>query len=211
MRRAVARAWIIGGIVFSWTVGGMALAKEEPAAPNAAPQAPVVSKSPDEKKREALRAQLDGTSWALELRPEAAGKTRQDTVTFKGRTVSSEWLTKSGYGSSNYSVRVEDDGLVVWETMQSKEGEGLAFWRGEIQGAQMSGLLSKQPINGQPESFILTGRKLETSQQAAPPSAPATTEESSAGTVRAAPTPQAQPPDVEMEAPAKKKKKWGVF
>ena len=161
-----------------------------PAAKPAVP-APVATVSPQEKLREQVRAKLNGTNWTLELKPETGGKTVQDTVTFEGRTVKSSWLTKSGYNVSNYSLQVSEDGSAVWETMQSKEGEGLAFWRGELAGEKMSGVLSKQPKEGTPMSYNFSATKV-ASAAPATPAAPA---------VKAAP-PAATTPKAKPSAPA---------
>jgi len=126
-----------------------------------------------EAQKQEIRDALNGSSWMLELKPEAGGKTREDTLDFGERTVESQWLTKTGYSNSNYSVRFDGD-LAVWETMQSKEGEGLAFWRGELHGETMYGTLSKQPQGGQAETFAFSATKIASAPPPAPIVAPAT-------------------------------------
>ena len=214
-RRSGSVALAIGmSVVALLGSGVLAQAKEEPsgAAPGQAPviatpaaQAPVqaqaAGKSAEEKQREAVRTALDGTSWSVELRSETSGKNRQDTVSFKGRTISSEWLTKSGYNSSNYSLRMDGD-LAIWETMQSKEGEGLAFWRGELQGDKMYGALNKQPSSGTPENFSFTAIKLASGPAVA--AAPAAV----APAQPVKPSTPAAPASAKPEAPKKKKRGW---
>jgi hypothetical protein len=193
------RAWLVLWLwcAVAWSV---AQAKEQ-AAGEAAAGRPVSAASmpTQEALRERVRAQLDGSTWTLELRPDAGGKAVQDTVAFAGRTVSSKWLTKAGYNASNYSVQVEADGLAIWETMQSNEKEGLAFWRGELRGEKMSGILSKQPTEGAAVNYRFTATKLGAAQaavkpQAAQPTAPAQPAVSQAGA--------AQPGDAAQAAPA---------
>ena len=218
---------LIGALVMSGSVSRMAMAEDaatsEPAAvsaepavtelavpapaaqPPAPPSPPALEKSKEEQQREAIRAKLNGTTWELDLKSDA-GKTKHDTITFDGRQVTSAWLSKAGYGSSNYSVTVNED-EAVWETMQSNPKEGLAFWRGELPSdpSKMYGALSKQPKEGQPENYSFVAAKSGTvsptqASTAAPsaavaPPAPATTEPAaSAG-----------------ESPKSKKKKRGLF
>ena len=183
-------------------------AVESPQAPPSVPAPALVvqEKSAEEKKRDEARAALNGTSWAAQLRSDKTGKTYQDTLTFQGRTVSSAWLSKAGYGSSNYSPRVEEGGLVVWETMQSKEGEGLAFWRGEMQGTKMSGVLNKQPTKGEPESFTFTA--VPSGQPPTPMAAPAAgTKAASASQAAAVDTSRTSSEQNQSDASKKKKKK----
>ena len=203
------------------SVAPAALAVEAPAsqpAPAVEPQAPptvptpapvVQEKSPEEKKRDEARATLNGTSWTAQLRSDKTGKTYQDTLTFQGRTVSSAWLSKAGYGSSNYSPRVEED-VVVWETMQSKEGEGPAFWRGEVQGMKMSGVLNKQPAKGEPESFTFTA--VPSGQPSTPMAAPvAGTKATSASQAAAVDTSRTSSEKNKSDASNSKKKKKKRF
>ena len=127
-----------------------------------------------EKLREALRAKLDGTKWALELRPmEGTGKIKQDAVSFTGRTVTSERLAKLGYPASNYSLNAKEDRTATWETMQTKAGEGVAFWRGELEGEMMRGVLSQQPANGPGENYSFVGKQTGGAALTTPAPAPA--------------------------------------
>lgn len=219
MRRVIRQiVWGIVGVALSWLATGAGLAKEEgssaqpvaaPAVAPAAPQPATVQKSPKEQKQEEVRAQLNGTSWLLHLRSEVSGKQRDDALTFAGRTVTSDWLSKAGYNTSNYSLRIEDNGLIVWETMQSKEGEGVAFWRGELQGNVMSGVLSKQPSKGSPESFSFTASKADSGTPPEPPvavSAPSPTEAAAPSPVQEASQSASTP---EPQAPTKKKGWFG--
>lgn len=169
-----------------------------PASASASPQAsPTPSESsaptiappptPKKSKDEGGRARLNGTNWSLDLvrisgSDKEKGKNEKDTVTFGTRTVSSDRLSKAGFPTSNYSVNVGDDGaLLVWETMQAHgEGKGVAFWRGEIRGDNMEGILSKQPTGSAPEEFSFTGRQMgaaapvvEAQPAAIPPTEPA--------------------------------------
>ena len=130
-------------------------AKTPAAAPAAAPAKP---KSPEEE----VRAQLNGTKWLIDLTPistEGKVKPAKDAVKFDLTKIGSEYLVKQGYPQSNYTLTIGEDGTAVWETMQTKEGEGVAFWRGEFHGELMRGVLSKHPLKGDPEDFSFSGRE----------------------------------------------------
>ncbi len=111
---------------------------------------------------EEIRVQLNGTEWTLELTAISPGeplKTRQDTIQFDSAKVSSKRLMKEGYPSSNYTITIGDDGMVVWETMQTKENEGVVFWRGELHDSAMRGIVSKHPLEGNAEDFSFSGQR----------------------------------------------------
>ena len=156
-----------------------------------------------------MRAKLNGTTWALELRPlEGGGKPVKDTLTFTTTQVTSERLGKAGFASSNYSVNVKDDLSVSWETMQAKEGEH-AFWRGEIEGELMRGVLSQQPTQGPAANFSFAAKqagekKADTTPAKEPAAQPApAAASSSAGTsVMVEPPAPVNPPAPTADVPA---------
>ena len=187
---------------------GFAAEQQAPAAAAPAASQPTAPEKPLNPEDQ-VRAQLDGTSWSVQLTPSsgAAGlKPQKDTITFTKRQVTSEFLTKAGYPNSNYSLTLGDDGKAVWETMQTKEGEGVAFWRGEVSGTSMRGVLSKHPLKGDPEDYGIAGQVAGAKSITVPTAAQAPT-----GAVQVAPTAK---PAAASTAPAgakpsaKKKKKW---
>ncbi len=104
---------------------------------------------------------------------------QKDTVVFNGRQVTSKELSKVGYTSGNYSLRVQEDGTAVWETMHMKAGEGMAFWRGEVKGEEMRGTLNRQFTEGESKDYAFSGsltEKREPQEDAVPDSAPPTEE-----------------------------------
>jgi hypothetical protein len=101
-------------------------------------------KKPDEKAieeaRKAKRAlidkkrkEIDNMQWEVDMvLVSGKGKKETDTITFKEGQVSSANFSKKGFKPTNYSVNVQADNTVVWETMQNSEKNGVAFWRGEM-------------------------------------------------------------------------------
>lgn len=118
------------------------------------PQAPQVDQKALKAKRaliEEKRRKLNNTEWKIELRAlggAAADKNKEkkevDIVTFKDNQVIIEDFSKKGFPMTNYTLSVQEDGTCIWETMQTSEKSGLAFWRGELNPAMeiMQGILS---------------------------------------------------------------------
>lgn len=91
------------------------------------------------------KAELNGTEWTVEMKPMSGkGKAETDVITFAEDKVSSKNLSNAGYPATNFTVRLEEDGTVIWETMQTSEKDGQAFWRGDINEGVMRGVLSKR-------------------------------------------------------------------
>ena len=151
---------------------------------------------------EEWHGKLTGTAWTLQLRPMngPAEAVESDTLQFSDAQVTSSQLSKSGYNSSNYSLRLQGDSAATWETMQSKEGGEAAFWRGEVEGDVMRGVLSQRLPNGGSKDFSFVGSKTSGPTAAPVASQPAAAPAATAPSTPAveAPTPAAAQP----EAPA---------
>lgn len=131
---------------------------KQPKSPNAAnvkkPQPPKVLDN-KAKPIEDARDALDNTEWDVNITSltEKKKNSRTDTLRFVDKKFYSVSFDSQGYHISNYSLRIKPDGMIVWETMQTKEGEGVLFWRGEWRNGKMTGVISKQPQEGESESF----------------------------------------------------------
>ncbi len=109
-------------------------------------------------------AEIDNTEWQIELSPlSGKGKKEAETVYFKDNKVSFAVYGKKGFPATNFTLTVQEDGMVIWETMQTSEKNGIAFWRGELdQNLQsMRGILSYQidQKTKQDYFFASTGKK----------------------------------------------------
>ena len=122
----------------------------------------------------AKKADLNNTDWTIELKAMGAGKGKgeNDTLHFTDGKISSANLTKAGYNTTNFTLRMlEDNETLTWETMQTSEKDGVAFWRGDIgPDGVMRGVLSKRDLknNTKDFNFVSTGSK-----KVAPPAPPA--------------------------------------
>lgn len=108
-------------------------------------------------------AQLNGTEWNIELNPmygEPPGRSLKDTLEFSNGKIISTRMNKEGFPTSNYTITVGDDGVAVWETMQTSETEGVAFWRGELHGDSMRGILSQHPLEGTTVDYSFTSQSM---------------------------------------------------
>lgn len=129
---------------------------------------------------------------------------QQDTLSFQSRTVTSEHLASAGYEGAPYSLSIGGDGVPVWEMLQANPGDGVAFWRGELRGSTISGVLSRQSLvpGETPQDFAFSGA--ETSGKAV-----GSSPESPAASTPALAAPAAAPTDAPAATPkpAKKRRK----
>jgi len=187
------------------TPQGAPVASEPVAATPAAQPAPEAPKTPEDK----LRAQLESTKWSVQLTPSGSpeAKPKKDLISFTKRQVASDFMGTAGYPASNYSLSIGDDGRGVWETMQTKEGEGVAFWRGEFDGTTMRGVLSKHPIEGAVEDYAFAGQ-IDSGQPITIPDRAAAPAPVAAPKPTKAPGAAVPAQPAADQQPAKKKRKW---
>ena len=76
---------------------------------------------------------LNNTEWDIEVFPlTGKGKKTKDTLVFKDMKIFSKALKAKKFPPTDYSLHINQDGTLVWETMQTSEKGELVFWRGEI-------------------------------------------------------------------------------
>lgn len=98
---------------------------------------------------------LAAKEWTIYLTAAGAKKAKSETdvLTFSEGKLTSKNLSSKGYPTSNITVTVQDNGTIIWETMQTKENGDMAFWRGELEGQIMRGVLSLQSEKGGAQDF----------------------------------------------------------
>ena len=114
------------------------------------------------------RKALAGTAWTVytTLEQEGIKKPEEGTevFSFSERRVTTQNLASQGYApdGSNYSVRYEADGVLVWETMQNYKGEGgggEALLRGDLKDNLMVGVIDIHPAKGPRKIYRFTSQK----------------------------------------------------
>ncbi len=120
------------------------------------------------KQRRALvqrkRKQMENIEWTISVNLlSGKGKKQTDTLTFSNNQVVSANLTQEGFPATNYSLTVQDNGVLIWETMQTSANGSITFWRGEVDASiqEMRGVLSRHvdDATSQDYSFISTSKK----------------------------------------------------
>lgn len=150
----MACVWLLAAS--SWPV-----AAEEPAKAASSNKAAADAASPASLAKLA-EASIRGSVWAMTLTPiggDGKAAAMKDKVSFDGGKILSDRLSAAGYPASNYTLTVGDDKIPVWETMQSAGEKGVAFWRGELHGESMRGILSEHPTDGAASDYSFSATK----------------------------------------------------
>lgn len=89
---------------------------------------------------------LSGTSWQVQIFPTTGQEQaiQQDHLEFREGKVVSDLLSAQGVSPSNYTLTLEPDGVVVWQTMQTDPVGTVVCWRGEWRGTMMRGVMTRQ-------------------------------------------------------------------
>ncbi|MCM8787930.1 MAG: hypothetical protein NC935_07780 [Candidatus Omnitrophica bacterium] len=111
---------------------------------------------------EEAKSKLSLNRWLIDLIPQGVAKAKpiSDVLTFTDKTVVSEFLSKKGFFGSNYSLRIEPEGVAVFETVQRDVEDNLAAWRGELRGNNLFGTVTiRDNKTGKVElySFVTVG------------------------------------------------------
>ncbi len=107
----------------------------------------------------ATLSKLDGTEWAIEVKPmtkAAQAGAALDKIQFSEGKVASKGMLSQGFTETNYTLTAQDDGTLVWETMQQNTSGDTVFWRGEEREGRMKGTVSRRPAAGSPQDFVFT-------------------------------------------------------
>jgi len=141
--------------------------------------------------------ELDGTKWDIELTyfdAKKRKKTENDTLIFADRKIISDEYKKKGYGPSNYSLNVSEDGTTSFGTMQIFKNE-TSFWKGKVSPEGMlQGSLHVQDSKGKTKEYYLKGKLISGNlrrkgEKAPEPPPPASSEPSAQPEVEPQPLP----------------------
>lgn len=110
------------------------------------------------KEEQALLTDLDGTEWTIELKPKDKSSSANiyfDKLYFGKGKVSSKDLSAKKFPESNYTLKVQEDGTLLWETMQRNETGDVIFWQGQTtKDNKMSGMMSRNSVDGKSEDIL---------------------------------------------------------
>jgi hypothetical protein len=103
---------------------------------------------------------LEGSTWEIRILPKNSASSElaeKDVLLFSGNKVSSRVLASAGVDGSNYTVKHQPDGSLVWETMQTGKNGEVICWRGEWRDSMMRGIMTKQARDQAMETFNFMG------------------------------------------------------
>jgi hypothetical protein len=98
------------------------------------------------KRVEEARKGLNNTKWQVTFNQITQAEKKDsftDTISFKDGKVEVAGLTSQGFNAPGFTLSIKRQNTIVWETMQTGEKKGLAFWKGEIENDKMRGMLSR--------------------------------------------------------------------
>jgi hypothetical protein len=152
--------------------------------------------------------ELENTLWRINLKQITQSEKKEafaDVIRFKAGKVEMESLTSQGFSPTSYSVTVKGEtyNIVVWETMQTSEKKGLAFWKGEIEEGRMRGVLSRHLDGKTVKDYSFYSTAKEMIQEEAPIAAAPTAK---ASDIKAPPLAKEEKKEASEERTKKKKK-----
>jgi putative transposase len=102
--------------------------------------------------------ELRSSEWQVKVTDLASKEEIGDTLSFVDGKFFSAKMNELGYASSSYSITVEDENKIIWETMQTGAA-GVASWRGEIEAGKMNGIVSLRQKDKEPQDFSFISLK----------------------------------------------------
>jgi putative transposase len=93
------------------------------------------------------------SEWQVKVVSAASKEESADILSFVDGKFASAKMNELGYSSSNYSITVEDNNKIVWETMQTGPDGSVVSWHGEIEAGKMSGIVSLREAQKEPQDF----------------------------------------------------------
>lgn len=100
--------------------------------------------------------ELEGTQWQMEMiaLPTVEGEEPfKDMISFKNGSVSSEYFNARGFNSTPITTQTQDNGVVVWQTVQLNMNGDRLSWRGLWSGDAMKGVVSFHAVGQKPKNI----------------------------------------------------------
>ena len=109
--------------------------------------------------KELLR-DLENMEWRISLISPRDGRVQNGRVYFEDGKFFSRELSLENYSPSEYSLLIENDNKIIWESQQTA-GDASAYWKGEIKKGEMEGFLriKSSASKEQDFSFVSVGSR----------------------------------------------------
>ena len=114
---------------------------------------PVVSKQTNQ------LSEFRSSEWQVKMISSGSKEETADTLSFVDGQFASAKMSELGYSRSNYSITVEDNNKIIWETMQTGSDGSVVSWRGEIEEGKMNGIVSLRQKDKEPQDFSFMSLK----------------------------------------------------
>jgi len=105
---------------------------------------------------------LNGTEWEVKMIPtdkKASQAVEYDKIRFSDDQVVSKNMAAKGFQPTFYTLTSNDEGVIIWETMQTGPAGDIVAWRGEWVNGQMRGVINQQMASGETRTFHFVGSK----------------------------------------------------
>ena len=111
-------------------------------------------------------AALDGTSWKIDVGPDAMAKQKgekdyKEVLTFADGMVSMKEGQKVGFGSSRYEIAKSGDKDWTFKSAQDSQSIGQAVWTGTIHENDMEGKMIMTRKDGAVLTYTFKGNRLD--------------------------------------------------
>jgi REP element-mobilizing transposase RayT len=119
-------------------------------------EAEFIQKTSFENRSPLALTELEGTEWDIEfVRAGAAVQEKLGTARlhFSGKRFGFSGAFAEGFAPTNYTVTVQPNGFVTWETIQSNAAGDTMSWRGDWKGDAMKGAISFTPAGEKARDF----------------------------------------------------------
>lgn len=115
-----------------------------------------------ERQRFDLIARIGGTRWIVILEPlygKDSTEVLRDTITFSSNEFSSIRFAAEGFKTADVVVSTED-GVPVWTALLSNPLKGVVFWKGQVYGELLEGIVSRLPLEGKIQDYRFKGEEV---------------------------------------------------
>ncbi len=105
---------------------------------------------------------LNGTEWEVKMIPtdkKNVQAVEYDKIRFSDDQVVSKNMAAKGFQPTFYTLTSNEDGVIIWETMQTGPAGDIVAWRGEWVNGQMRGVINQQMASGETRTFHFVGSK----------------------------------------------------